>query len=101
SAAHDTVSFYSGDPATLVNERLKPAYRNIWMVGGAEVTRDWIRSQLADEIVISIMPIILGAGIPFFDAIGQEFPLHLKDVTAYRDGMVELCYGLIKKHAGE
>ena len=51
---------------------------------------------LADNIVLSIMPILLGEGTLFFDFIGKEQALHLKDVTAYKDGMVELSYGIKK-----
>jgi hypothetical protein len=42
------------------------------------------------------MPVILGDGTLFFDQIGQEQALHLKDVTAYKSGMVELCYEIRK-----
>jgi len=65
-------------------------------VGGAELTKDFIRLNLADEIRQSIIPIILGDGTPFFDHVGQEQPLHLKNVTAYKNGMVELCYEIKK-----
>ena len=91
------VEFYSGDLNKLINGLLKPKYKNIWMVGGSETTREFIRLQLADEIIISIIPIILGDGIPFFDQIGQEQPLHLKNITAYKNGMVELCYEIKKQ----
>ena len=57
---------------------------------------DFIRLKLADEIRLSILPIILGDGIPFLKGIGQEQALHLKDVTAYKSGMVELCYEIKK-----
>lgn len=93
----EKVTFYAGDLAELVNDQLKPKYRNIWMVGGARITKDFIRLQLADDIIISIMPVILGGGTLFFDFIGQEQKLHLKDVTTYRDGMVELWYEIIRK----
>ena len=43
------------------------------------------------------MPIILGGGTLFFDYIGKEQLLHLKDVKAYKDGMVELSYEIIKE----
>ncbi len=92
-----TVEFYSGDLGLLVNNRLKPQYRNIWMVGGAMIAKEFIRSKLADEIVISIMPVILGDGTLFFDFIGREQALHLKDVTTYRDGIVELRYEVRKE----
>ncbi len=90
------VKFYQGDLNKLINDQLKPNYQNIWVVGGAMVTKDFIRLKLVDEIVISIMPIILGDGILFFDYIKQEQHLHLEDVTAYKDGMVELRYSIKK-----
>ena len=90
------IEIYSGDLNKLVNERLKPNYKNVWVVGGAMLAKDFIRLKLADEIRLSILPIILGDGTPFFDHIGQEQALHLKDVTAYKSGMVELCYEIKK-----
>ncbi|HEX9600380.1 MAG TPA: dihydrofolate reductase family protein [Mariniflexile sp.] len=90
------VEFYSGNLNKLVNGRLKPNYRTVWLVGGAMVVKDFMRLKLADEIRLSILPIILGGGTLFFDHIGQEQRLHLKDVTAYKDGMVELWYKIEK-----
>jgi len=91
------IEFYSGDLNKLVNERLKPNYKNVWLAGGAALAADFIRLKLADEIRLSVVPVILGDGILFFDHIGQEQALHLKDVTAYKNGMVELWYEIIKK----
>jgi dihydrofolate reductase len=93
----NNITFYSGDLHKLVNERLQPNYRNVWLVGGAMLVKDFIRLKLADEIRLSILPIILGDGTLFFDHIEQEQALHLKDVTVYKSGMVELCYELIKE----
>ena len=90
------IEIYSGDLNKLVNERLKPNYGNVWLVGGAMLVKDFIRLNLADEIRQSIIPIILGDGIPFFDRIGQEQALHLKDVTPYKNGIVELHYEIKK-----
>ena len=91
------IETYSGDLNKLVNERLRPNYKNVWLVGGAILAKDFIHSKLADEIRLSILPIILGDGVPFFDHIGQEHPLHLKDVTAYKSGIVELWYEIRKE----
>lgn len=88
-----TVNFYSGDLQQLVNQ-LKANYNHIWMVGGAKLTKEFIQLKLADEIVMSIMPVILGDGILFFDYVGIEQALHLKSVKAYKDGMVELTYAI-------
>lgn len=90
------VVFYSGDLNDLVNERLKPNYKSVWLAGGAMLAREFIRLKLADEIRMSVLPIILGDGVLFFDNIGQEQALHLKDVVAYKSGMIELSYEVKK-----
>lgn len=91
-ADRESIKFYAGDLEHLVNNQLKPAYKNIWMVGGAMLAKEFIRLELVDEIIMSIMPVLLGDGTLFFDHIEKEEKLHLKDVTAYKDGMVELWY---------
>jgi len=90
------IETYSGDLNKLVNEQLKPKYKSVWLVGGAGLAKDFIRLHLADEIRQTILPIMLGEGIPFYTQTGQERPLHLKNVTAYKSGMVELCYEIRK-----
>lgn len=92
----ESVQFLSGDLTEIVDHNLKPRYTNIWMVGGTKLTKEFLRLGLADEINITIIPILLGDGTLFFDYIGKEQLLHLKDVTAFKDGMVELCYEIKK-----
>lgn len=93
------VRFYNGDLNQLINQQLKPSYQNIWVAGGSIVTKEFLRLELADEIIMTIMPIILGEGTLFFNFVGKEQPLHLTNVTAYKDGMVELSYDLIKQNS--
>jgi dihydrofolate reductase len=88
----DTVEFYSGDLARLVNGRLRPAFRTIWLVGGGLVSSECLRLGLADEVRYSILPILIGDGIPFFDKLERDIALHLEEVKAYESGMVELRY---------
>jgi dihydrofolate reductase len=90
------IELYSGDLNRLVNERLKPKYKNVWLVGGAMLAKDFIRLKLADEIRLSVLPIILGDGLFFLDQVGNEQTLHLKEVTAYKSVMVELWYEIKK-----
>lgn len=90
------IELYAGDLQKLVDKGLKPKYKNVWLVGGAELAKDFIRLNLANEIRQSILPVILGDGIPFFDEIGEERALHLQGVTAYKSGMVELRYEIRK-----
>jgi len=93
------IELYSGDLNKLVDERLKPNYKNVWLVGGAMLAKEFLRLNLANEIRLSIIPIVLGDGTLFFDHIGQEQALHLKDVVAYKSGMVELWYEIKRSTA--
>ncbi|MGE0129501.1 MAG: dihydrofolate reductase family protein [Blastocatellales bacterium] len=88
----DTVEFYSGDLAQFVNERLRPTFRTIWFVGGGVVSGECLRLGLADEVRYSILPILIGDGIPFFEKLDRDIALHLAEVKAYKNGMVELRY---------
>lgn len=90
----DTVEFYSGELALLVDQRLRPNFRSIWFVGGGEVSGECLRLGLADEVRYSIMPILIGDGISFFDALDKDVALHLAEVKTYESGMVALRYAV-------
>jgi dihydrofolate reductase len=90
--SRDNVEFYSGDLAQLVNGRLRPTFRSIWFVGGGIVSAECLRLGLADEVRYSILPILIGEGIPFFEKLDKDIALHLAEVKAYKNGMVELLY---------
>ncbi len=88
----DTVEFYSGNLLELVNERLRPAFHTIWFVGGGIVSAECLRLGLADDVRYSILPILIGDGIPFFGKLDKDVALHLAEVKAYVSGMVALRY---------
>jgi dihydrofolate reductase len=88
----DTIQFHSGDLTQFVNERLRPSFRNIWFVGGGMVSGECLRLGLADEVRYSILPVLIGNGIPFFDKLDNDVALHLTEVKAYKSGMVALRY---------
>lgn len=88
----DTVEFYSGDLAHFVNAQLRPSFRTIWFVGGGVVAAECVRRGLADELRYSILPILIGEGISFFEKLDRDIALHLAEIKAYKSGMVELRY---------
>ena len=96
----DSVEFHAGDLAQFVNESLRPLFRTIWFVGGGVVCGECLRRGLADEVRFSILPILIGDGIAFFEKLDRDIPLHLAEVKAYQSGMVELCYE-VKAQRGE
>jgi dihydrofolate reductase len=97
----DTVEFHAGDLAQFVNDRLRTRYGNIWFVGGGELAGACLRLGFADEIRYSILPILIGDGISFFDKLDSDIALHLNEVKAYKDGMVALSYSVRHKHRTE
>jgi len=96
----ETVQFHSGDLAQFVNERLRPQFRSIWVVGGSVVAAECLRLGLADEISLSVLPILIGEGIPFFATLDRDVALHLAEVKAYKSGMVDLRYTVSKEVRG-
>lgn len=96
----DSVEFYSGDLTEFVTNRLRPTFRSIWFVGGSVVAAECLRLGLADEVRYSILPILIGEGIPFFEKLDKDIALHLVEVKAYKSGIVELRYE-VRGHQGE
>jgi dihydrofolate reductase len=88
----DSVKFCSGNLKEFVNEQLRPAFGSIWFVGGGAVSGECLRLRLADEVRYSILPILIGNGISFFERLEGDVALHLAAVKPYKNGMVELRY---------
>lgn len=94
TSERENVRFFSGDLVKFVEEVLKPEYKNIWLAGGASLCQQFLNLSLVDEIRLTIIPILLGSGISLFSNLKEELKLDLKDVTAYKNGLLELCYGV-------
>ncbi|MFN8573087.1 MAG: dihydrofolate reductase family protein [Gemmatimonadaceae bacterium] len=87
-----SIEFYAGDLSQLVTERLRRDFKSIWVAGGGAVAGECLRLGLADELRYSILPVLIGDGISFFEKLDRDVALHLAEVTAYKNGMVELRY---------
>jgi dihydrofolate reductase len=92
ASARKSVEFYSGDLKTLVDVKLAPRYRNIWLVGGAILCQHFLELGLVDEIRLTIAPVLLGEGLRLFGGSLPEKKWKLKNVVAFRNGFVELSY---------
>lgn len=92
----ESVSFFSGSLTQLLQEYLPGRYARVWMVGGPRLLRSLLQDHWVDEIRVILLPIVLGAGRPYFEGLNREIALELKDHKAYRNGMVELVYRPLK-----
>jgi dihydrofolate reductase len=95
--ARKSVEFYSGDLKTLVDVKLAPRYRNIWLVGGAMLCQRFLELGLVDEIRLTIAPVLLGEGLRLFSGSLTEERWNLKNVVAYKNGFVELSYSYLPR----
>lgn len=87
----DTVEFRSGDLAVIMAD-LRSRYQRIWCGGGGAVAGECLRRGLADEVSCSVLPVLIGEGLPFFDRLDRTVTLHLSAVNAHKNGVVELKY---------
>ena len=68
--------------------------RNLWVVGGGNVASQFADAGYLDEVLVTVVPVVLGAGRPLFDRRLPGGPMQLTGTRAFDSGMVELRYEL-------
>lgn len=71
--------------------------KNIWLFGGASLLTAFINKNRVTELLLSIHPIILGAGKPLFENIAENVELIFIQQEAYSSGLVQIRYALKPK----
>ncbi len=66
--------------------------RNLWIVGGGNVASQFAEAGLLDELILTVVPVVLGEGKPLFDKPLPGGPLQLTGTRTFESGMVELSY---------
>ena len=86
------MQFLAGDLSKLVAEWKAESDKNIWLVGGGQVVREFLLHDVIDEFVLSFQPVLLGEGMPLFLPPTPQLSLTLVDSHAYDSGLVQLTY---------
>lgn len=84
--------FYTGDLEVLVAGLKQQEGKHIYCDGGAEIVNELLKKQLFDELIISVIPILLGAGTPLFKHGQPEQSLQLISAKSFNKGLVQLHY---------
>lgn len=96
TAVKPGMELYKGDLALLVTQLEEQGIKHIWVDGGSTISQ-FLSTELVDTLTLSIIPIILGGGIPLFSMINKESACRLLSSQAYPSGLVQLKYEIIKQ----
>ncbi len=84
--------FYTGDIATLVKQLKNEPGKNIYCDGGAELIHELLQQDLIDEMIISIIPILVGNGTRLFKDGRPKQTLELLSTQSFDTGLTQLHY---------
>ena len=85
-------TFYSGDLTELVRKLKGEKGKNVFCDGGAEIVNELLKNDLLDEIIISVIPILVGNGTRLFKDNRPEQKLKLVNVKTFDTGLTQLHY---------
>ena len=92
SSALSNTRYFCGDLKELITDLKLKDGKNIYCDGGAEVVNHLLSEDLIDEFIISVIPILLGDGIPLFKSGRPESKLNLINAVHFPKGLVQLHY---------
>lgn len=84
--------FFSGDVRDLVKRYEGRAY-----IDGGEVIRSFLKAHLVDDLTLSVVPILLGSGIPLFGPGLPETSLELEESRSFTSGLVQSRYRVTRR----
>lgn len=94
SASVDHIHFISENILENILELKKKKGNNIWLVGGGEIISLFLKAKLIDRMILTITPVILGAGIPLFPQLLDQSTWTLLRSENYSNGVVQNDYQL-------
>jgi len=88
----DGLTFVNEPPKRLVEGLRKKEGKDIWLMGGGELTREFLRDDLVDELHLGVVPVLIGEGIPAFPSGFPERKFTLVENNTYSKGLIALRY---------
>ena len=90
----ENVKYIREDIATFTKNLKSKQGKNIWLVGGAQINSVLLQAGLIDKIILTLIPVTIGDGIPLFQKNDVETSFELVDTHSYTSGLVQLVYKL-------
>lgn len=86
------IVFTAEDISEVLKKAKQLTHKHVWIEGGANVAQQFLNKGLVDEIVLSVVPVILGDGIRLFGKTDRPIELSLREVKRFDKGLVQLIY---------
>lgn len=91
SKFENKVEIVSGSLASIIDSLNKKGYVNLYIDGGKTI-QSFLKQNLIDEIIITMIPIILGSGIPLFAEMDIEIKMRHVETEIYNNTLVKSRY---------
>jgi len=88
----DGLVFTRESPSQLVASIRRQKGKDIWLMGGGELARDFLKADLVDELYLGVLPLLIGEGIPLFPPGFPQRNFALVENKTYSRGMIGLKY---------
>ena len=87
------INYINDDPVAFTAELKKGDGKDIFLVGGGELIKQLLAAGLIDEMIIFIVPVVLGRGIRLFPETDNPLTLQFKTETVQRRSnyFIEIC----------
>ncbi|WP_140938644.1 dihydrofolate reductase family protein [Sphingobacterium lumbrici] len=85
-------TFYTGSLTELVEQLKSKNGKNIYCDGGADIVNELLKSDLIDEFIISVIPVLVGSGTRLFKDGRPEQKLKLVTTKTFDTGLTQLHY---------
>lgn len=86
--------FVNEDPVTFTKKLKQQEGKDVWLIGGAAINTPLFNAGLIDEMMVFVMPIVLGDGIPLFARSPNTNEIQLIDNKVYEGGAALLHYAV-------
>lgn len=86
-----TVTAIAGRPSELLATVRRAAPGNVYLDGGALI-RSLLDEGLVDRLTLTVVPVVLGTGVPLFAGAARRHELELVSAVDYPGGLVQLVY---------
>lgn len=70
--------------------------KDIWLMGGGDLARQFLEADLVDELYLGLVPVLIGSGIPAFPGGFSERKFELAENKSFSQGLVSLRYRRIR-----